>query len=111
MIEINIDKLIQPLLQQQVVFSVNDKILKEGRLILFNVRDFHLCFYLKTDKGSNRLYELPYPYHITKHLNGVHLDYTLETLTKGATELMYRIKGLTKVRNSKLYDNILTISV
>ena len=43
---VTIDEYLKTLLQRDVRFTVNDKVLREGKLIVFNIKDFHCCLML-----------------------------------------------------------------
>jgi hypothetical protein len=92
-------------LQRDVVFALNNKILKEGKLILFNQKDYYIIFYLKGADGEQKKYEIPYPYSITKNKNYLNLSYDLKDISKNDSELYYKLIGLNQKSNSRLYNN------
>jgi hypothetical protein len=51
------------ILQRHVKFMLNDKkVLRRGKLILFNTHDYYLTFTLLTNKKQQKVYEIFYPY-------------------------------------------------
>lgn len=51
------------ILQRNVKFMLNDKkILRRGKLLLFNTHDFYITFTLLTNKNQQKVYEIFYPY-------------------------------------------------
>jgi len=46
-IKANIEDTINTFLQQEITITNRNKVIKEGRLILFSVKDFHLNFKFK----------------------------------------------------------------
>lgn len=98
-------------LQKKLIFEVNNKTLREGKLILFNIKDFYITFSIITSKNIPKTYELPVPYDIKSNSKGIIFDYTIKNITRGDGITEYLI---TTVRNkfckkSKLFDNKLTI--
>jgi len=76
------------LLQRNVKFMLNDKkILRRGKLLLFNNNDFYMTFTLLTNKNQQKVYEIFYPYTCTHDPN------------RKRVELSYRINDLCNDRN------------
>ena len=98
-------------LQKDVTYNLNGKVIKEGRIILFNIKDFYINFMLITKKQVTKNYEIPIPYDIKTTPNSLIFDYSVKHITKGSGEILRMITQLqTKVgKKSKFYDNILTI--
>ena len=60
----HIEQIFNKLLQHNIVFTSGEsKIYKEGKLIMFKVKDFYLIFSIKIG-NSIKVVELPYPYKI-----------------------------------------------
>lgn len=100
----NLDDLFGYYLQRDVVFSIDSKIIRDGKLILFSQKDYHLNFYFKNNNGDNKVFEIPYPFQIDKCDNHLVLRYDIETLSKEDDELYYRLLALNKKNNSKFYN-------
>jgi len=104
-----LEKSLSHLLQRDVKFEVNNKVLRRGKLILFRVKDFYITFTLINSKGETKYYDLPYPYKVITTDNSADLDYTLDSLSCGNKMLLYRLKVLNRVKKNKLYDSVLKI--
>lgn len=105
---LDLEKKLSYFLQRDLVFSVDSKILKEGKLILVSVKDYYVQFYLKSG-SENKLFELPYPFDI-EMMNGYALFYyDIESISHGDVDLYYRLLSLSKKANTKLYNSILMI--
>jgi hypothetical protein len=101
------------LLQRQVSFELNNKIFKQGQLILFYQKNFYLIFIINTSKRDKDKIEIPIPFAIETHSedNLVYFDYRIKTLSKLAPEVENYLKVYPSagVKN-KYWDNILTIT-
>lgn len=103
-----VERKMSNLLQRDIKFILNSKVIRTGKLLIFNVKDFYACFTLSYG-SDKKIYELPFPFAINIHNDGVEFDYTLDTLSGGNTALLYRLKVLTKVKKNKLFNNKLKI--
>ena len=104
-----IDTLLKPLLQKEVTFSFKHKIYKSGRLLIYKLSGNYLSFILVNDK-KRETFEIPFPYSAEEEKGKVSFDYRLETLAENDFNLLLTLKGVTKVKNSRFYDSVLTIS-
>ena len=98
-------------LQKNVTFNVNDKTLREGKLILFNIKDFYVKFNIITPKNIAKVYDLPVPFDINASRNQIVFDYTLHNVVKDdrVTQFLVTTVNNKLGKNSKLYDSKLTI--
>ena len=101
------------LLQKNISLEFNNKIFKQGRLILFSQKNFYLTFLLNNSKKKDDKIEIPIPYDIESHMdeNLIYFDYRIKTLAKFAPE----VENYLKIYNSnssknKFWDTILTIN-
>jgi hypothetical protein len=101
----NIETKLKYFLQRDIVLSLNSKILKEGKLVLFSEKDYYLYLYLKHGNSQQKKIEIPYPFDITIKDNYLILDYTLASISKNDSELYYRLMSLNQKNNSKFYNN------
>lgn len=101
----NIDSYFNYFLQRDIVFSMENKIIKEGKLILFSQKDYYLIFHLKNNTGETKKYELTYPFNIKKIDNYLMFDYKIESISKNDSELYYRLLSLNKNQVSRFYNN------
>ena len=99
------------ILQRDVKFIINSKVLREGKLILLNLKDYYIecIFIVKDDK--KKLYEIPAPFKINLGDNKIEFDYTVQTVTRKHLSNGVAIKMLVHDlgKKSKFYDNVLTI--
>jgi hypothetical protein len=96
-------------LQRNIVFVLNNKIIKEGKLFLYNQKDYYLYFYLKTNNNEQKKFEMPYPFSVKKYENHLVMDYSLSAISENDSELYYRLISLNRNNNSKYYDSKITI--
>lgn len=102
----NIEQLIKPLLLRNISFTVDNKILKSGKLILFSVKDFFCVFTLTTpDRGSKRfIYEIPYPFTTNATVSSLEFDYTINSFCLGNKQIASATKKVQLNRISKLFN-------
>ncbi|MGA1046607.1 MAG: hypothetical protein ACO3UU_01230 [Minisyncoccia bacterium] len=101
----SLEKKISNLLQRRVSFSVNNKITRSGKLIIFDVKDFYINFTIDTNNKDYKTYELPYPFSVNIGKDYVEFDYTLDTLASGNKMLYYKLKALNRVKKNKIFNN------
>lgn len=97
------------LLQKEIRFLHKDKILKEGKLMLFSIKDFYLTFQL-TALNTNKIihFELPYPFKYDNSGGKMMLSYKQNHFTKGDIDiehhiLFYFVKDPSKLYNSEVF--------
>lgn len=103
-------KLIEPFLQKNVVFNIGTKSVRKGKLLLFNIKDYYLKFIIKTSKGVNKTYEIPYPYDITSNKDSVRLTYKLIDLCCGNVNKVEKMLEYDDNPSNKLFDSAVVIS-
>lgn len=105
---LTVEENLKQFLQRNITIRIDDKILRQGRLILFNLKDYYLIFTLKI-KNRNKTYELPYPFRNTfLTVDSLQFDYRLANLHNNEpTILKHNIFCSSK--KSKLYDKVVTI--
>ena len=105
-----IETYLKSILQRNVKFVVNNKVLKEGRVVVYNLKDFYISFILNTKKNQNKTYEIPRPFKVTSQDKCLFFDYSISLVakTKKSNTLIGSIsKNIGK--KSKLFDSTLTI--
>lgn len=108
----NIDlysKILQSYLQSKVTIKCNNKVLKTGKLTLFNIKQYFIRFYIETDKKTNKVLELPYPFLMNVDDGMCTLNYKLTSLCNNHTETVNALRGVGKSNANKIYDNIVSI--
>lgn len=103
-----IDSFIKPLLQKEVTFGFKHKVYKKGRLLIYKLSGNYLSFTVVNEK-KRETFEVPYPFSVESCNNDVIFNYTLESLAEKDYSLLIALKSVTKIKNSKFYDNVLYI--
>tara|TARA_R110000751_G_C13456373_1_gene444808 strand:- start:123 stop:476 length:354 start_codon:yes stop_codon:yes gene_type:complete len=111
MIVENVETALKEFLQQKVQFVLNDKVIREGKLMLFNIKDFYISFIIFTKKRQNKTYELPVPFRVIPTNETLVFDYRLKNIHHNDfMQKLYITQIYSKVnKKSKLYDNVLVI--
>jgi len=109
---LEIEKAISAHLQKTITFSIEAKILKKGKLILFCIKDFFCVFTLLCEEKKNKkiVYEIPYPFDL--HINNDKLifDYTINTFCKLNNELSKPINKLALKKPAKIFNKKITLT-
>lgn len=101
-----------PFFQKNVTISLENKIIRTGKLLLFSIKDFYLHFTLLSN-NTQKSFELPYPFdtymeNLTSDV--LVLDYKINTFTKNLPEIKDFTKMLyNKGKHMKFFDNIVKI--
>jgi hypothetical protein len=101
------------LLQKNISFEINNKIFKQGKIILFYQKNFYITFIINTSKKEKDRIEIPIPFEVETHAEDglIFFDYRIKTLAKLAPEIEHYLKVYAvKVANNKFWDTILTIN-
>jgi hypothetical protein len=106
-----IEQSIKPFLLKDITFTLDNKIVKSGKLILFSIKDFFCVFTLTTtDRGNKRfIYEVPYPFTTFNTVSSLEFDYTLNTFCLDNTKITDTVKNITFNRPSKLFNKKLIV--
>ena len=109
----NIDlytKILQSYLQSRVTIKCNNKVLKTGKLTLFNIKQYFIRFYIETDKKTSKILELPYPFLIENAEDNVcTLNYRLSSLCNNHIATVNALRSVNKNTANKIYDNVVSI--
>jgi hypothetical protein len=108
---LRLEKDITSIFQKNLKFRINNKVLKEGKLILFSFKEFYLHFKLCIGTNTFKYLEVPYPFNYQIENDKIVFDYTNRSLTKNNLEIETLIKLLKKQKLSKFYDNKLIIEI
>ena len=97
--------ILNELLQRDVVFYIKQKVLRKGKLLLYNQADYYIKFNILTNKNILKTFEIPYPFSIYKRHNNICLSYLLTDLfcEKHTDFVEYDT-------SNKFYDTRLTIT-
>jgi len=99
------------LLQQELTIVCKNKVLKEGRLTLFAIKDFYLNFKLQqADSTRLTIFELPYPFKYRKTPSGILISYKIDNFVNSDAELKQLMLYYFYNKPSKFYDTEIVIS-
>jgi hypothetical protein len=87
-----IENVLMDFILKDVVFKLDNKIIKQGCLKLVNIKQFFIKFNIESE-GVVRVFELPYPFKIIKTEDKCILDYTLSALALGSTHINNTLKN------------------
>ena len=100
-----IEENLKPFLQRNIQITVDNKIIREGKLILFNLKDYHIILTIKI-KGKNKTYEIPYPFVSTVETPDIlAFDYRLKHIHRDAPEIKSH-KVFLANKTSRLYNAV-----
>jgi hypothetical protein len=99
---------LKSLILNNVEFKLNDKIIKRGKVKVFNTKQFFIKFKLELDEGYKE-FELPYPYKVIKIDNGFIFDYCLSAFCPKTEETYWRMKTMNRQDASKIHENYLFV--
>lgn len=106
-----IETAVNKLLQQKIIFSLNGKVLKSGKLILFCVKDFYLVFTIQ-NQNVKKHFEIPYPYSFSEIINSVVFDYSIHKLCQKNSRIESNAKLLSTAKKpNKFFNAIADIKV
>lgn len=105
---VNVDEIFGRFLQCDIVLSINSMIIKEGKLILFNIKDYHINLYFKSGNDT-KVFEIPYPFQVDSFDNHIEFRYDYEGLSRNDIELFYMLKSLDKHGSSRYFNNKMLI--
>lgn len=99
-----VESILNTLLQRNLSFQINKKIIKQGKLVLFSVKDYYITFFIKVGSLQKK-YEVPYPFNVIhSKLNNNHkvvFDYNVDVLAPINSDLYLKLKNTT-TKTSKL---------
>lgn len=101
------------LLQKNITLELRNKTYKQGKLLIFQQKNFYLTFILETLKSKNEKVEIPIPFDVENHMDDglVYFDYRIKTLSKFCPEIETNLLIFpNKSKSNKFLDTILTIN-
>jgi hypothetical protein len=102
-------KILQSYLQSKVTIKCNNKVLKTGKLTLFNIKQYFIRFNIETDKKTSKVLELPYPFRVESKDGICTLNYKLSSLCNNHVATVNLLRGINKNNANKIYDNVVSI--
>tara|TARA_R100001086_G_scaffold228381_1_gene147837 strand:+ start:287 stop:637 length:351 start_codon:yes stop_codon:yes gene_type:complete len=97
---------LKPFLLQNIIIKTDKKVLKRGKLKIFQIKQYYINFTLEY-KNSIKSYEIPYPYKLDWDETTAILNYHLSSFIP--VRQLTRAKFLDSSSKSKLYDNLVYI--
>ena len=97
---------LKPFLLQEIVIRTDKKVLKKGKLKIFQIKQYYINFSLEIN-GVNKNYEIPYPYKLQRDNAIGILNYHLSSFIPN--KQITRVKFLDSSSKSKLYDSLVYI--
>ena len=105
----HVEQVLKDTLQNNVQFILNGKVVREGKMIIYTVKDYYITFNFINLKGQKKHYEVPVPFVITKKGNDIIMSYEVELATKNdfdcdwlVKQLVAKLKKKSKLMNNKL---------
>lgn len=105
----NYNKILQKFLLQKVIFKCDNKILKTGKIKLFNIKQYFIRFNIENDKGEIKQLELPYPFFVHDNGETCTLNYHLSSFTHGNKEVIYKINNFNTEDSMRVYNKLVQI--
>lgn len=99
-----LEEKLKDVILQTVEFVVDGKPIKQGKIRVYNTKQFFIKFKLENGDESKDM-ELPYPYRLEKIGNSYLFDYCLSAFCPPTELVFYKMKLLNKENASKLHDN------
>ena len=101
------------LLQRTVKFNINGKILREGKIILYNLKDYYIEFVIITKKDQQKIYEIPIPFRISMIEHKVVYDYDTKYAVHSNIDDLINVRILAGNigKKSKFFNNKLSIEM
>jgi hypothetical protein len=102
-------------LQRNLTFTLGNKTIKKGKLLIFKRVHYCMQFILANSKNSKETLEVPIPFDAEFHMkeNLFYFDYRLKTLASNNKEIEKRLRQITvkDVAPSQYYDKILEVTI
>jgi hypothetical protein len=101
-----IEQIIKPFLLLKATFSIDEKVIKQGKLQLFCIKDFFCTFTLIGLERENKkiIYELPYPFSIKSSNNSIEFDYTLDAFCLSNAVIKEHVNKIKLNKTSKFFN-------
>jgi hypothetical protein len=103
-----IEEELKTLMLQDVSFIVDDKVIKRGRIKIYNTKHNFIKFKLESG-GETKEWELTYPFKIEKLQKGYLFNYCLSAFCPRTETAFWKMKMMDKSESSKIHDNHLFV--
>lgn len=101
-------KILERFLQQDVMFNVDHKTVRKGRLLLYNLDNYHVKFTILTNKNLTKNYEIPYPFKLIDEDTCLRFSYKVTDLCNDNSKKVQFVESITRETN-KLYDRTIRL--
>lgn len=99
---------LKPLMLSNVEFVIDNKVIKRGKIRVYNTKQFFIKFRLDCSNGVKD-YEIPYPFRVERVSNGYLFDYCLSAFIPNTEEVFWKMKMLNNEDSSKLHEKYLFV--
>lgn len=101
-----IEQIIKPFLLLKTTFTIDNKVIKQGKMQLFCVKDFFCTFTLLGIEKENKkvIYELPYPFSIKATDTSIEFDYTLDSFCLSNAAIKEATNKIKLNKTSKFFN-------
>lgn len=101
-----IEQILKPFLLMKASFTIDNKVIKQGKLQLFCIKDFFCIFTLLGLEKENKkfLYELPYPFSIKSTDKTIEFNYTLDAFCLSNASIKEQTSKIKLFKTSKFYN-------
>ena len=101
-----IEQIIKPFLLMKASFTIDEKVIKNGKMQLFCIKDFFCTFTLIDTERENKktIYELPYPFSISYTDNSIIFDYTLNSFCLSNARIQEQTDKIKLNKTSKFFN-------
>ena len=101
-----VTEFLKPFLLQDIIIKTDKKVLKRGKLKIFQVKQYYINLTLEFN-NADKSYEIHYPYKTSYHNNIGILNYHLSSFVP--VKQINKVKCLDSSSKSKLYNNLVYI--
>ena len=99
------------ILQKKISIICNNKIIRQGRLLLISQKDFYITFTISI-KGQTKKYEVPYPFSVEVNPDKIILDYRIDTICSENAKHREDVELVSKKFSpNKFFDNTIEINL
>ena len=101
-----IEQSIKPFMLTKASFTIDNKTIKQGKVLLFTVKDFFCVFTLVgNDKNDKKvIYELPYPFSLTSTVSSLEFNYTMDNFCLGNNRIKEQVNKVKLQKTSKFFN-------
>ena len=105
----HLTKFLQPFLLQPVEFVINEKVVRRGKIKVFNFRQYFIKFTVETEAGDLKTYDVLYPFKITNEGDKCVFNYHLSCFSATDVEMLFKMKTTKKEKCLPTYDSLMIL--